>query len=83
MTAIEYLVERPSPGWFVFDVMRRNSSNWDWVALMVDVDPEDPRDYIPPPGGTARRERWMIIPGKHRNRDAAWDALEDMMTTRH
>jgi hypothetical protein len=29
------------------------------------------------------REVWVRIPGKYRNRDSAWDALEDLMATRH
>jgi hypothetical protein len=40
MTAIEY-VERPPAGWFALDVMRTRSRKWDWVALMVDIDPDD------------------------------------------
>jgi hypothetical protein len=94
MTAIEYL--DPPPGWFVLDVMRRESRKWDWSALMVDVDPDDLKNcacdfpalfYVHPkeyrPGDRAARQRWFNIPGKHRNKDAAWEALEDMMTTRH
>jgi hypothetical protein len=73
--ALEW-VERPPAGWFVLDVMRREACKWDWVALMVDIDPDD-REY------RAARECWVGIPGKHRNRDAAWDALENMMATRH
>jgi hypothetical protein len=33
-------LDRPPPGWFVLDVMRK-SRTWDWVALMLDVDPEE------------------------------------------
>jgi hypothetical protein len=40
MTAIEYL-DRPPTGWFALNVMRRNKRKWDWVALMVDVHPDD------------------------------------------
>ena len=36
----EYL-DRPAPGWFALDVMREKPRKWDWVALMVDVDPDD------------------------------------------
>jgi len=63
MTAIEYL-DRPVPGWFVLDVVRKETRKWNWVALMVDVHPDDlktctcdfpalfyvhPRDYRPGP----------------------------------
>jgi hypothetical protein len=34
-------LDRPPPGWFVLDVMRKVSRKWDWVALMIDVHPED------------------------------------------
>ena len=77
MTAIEYL-DRPPPGWFVLDVMRKESCGWDWVALTIDVDPDDRPD-----GSRTARAAWVRVPGNHRNRDAAYDALEDMMTTRH
>jgi hypothetical protein len=26
---------------------------------------------------------FVSIPGKHRDKDAAWDVLEDMLATRH
>jgi hypothetical protein len=80
MTAIEYL-DRPPAGWFALDVMRKEARKWDWVALMVDVHPDDLKDYRP--GERKAQQRWVRVPGKHRNRDAAWDALEDMMVTRH
>ncbi len=40
-----------------------------------------PKDYRP--GERKAQQRWVHIPGKHRNKDAAWDAGEDMMITRH
>jgi hypothetical protein len=48
------------------------------VALMVDVDPGDKaaRDR-------QRQSCWLPISGKHRDRDAACDALEAMLATRH
>jgi hypothetical protein len=72
-------IDRPPAGWFTLDVMRTAWRKWDWVALMIDVPPDD---YI------ARRvviasSVWVRIPGKHRDRDAAWDALGNMITTRH
>jgi hypothetical protein len=78
MTAIEYL-DRLPPGWFALHVMR-GERKWDWVALVVDFDPDDP-NYIGPPANA--HDAWVRIPGKHRDRDAAWDALEQMMATRH
>jgi hypothetical protein len=95
-TAIEHL-DRPPPGWFAIDVMRRDDTGkWDWVALMVDVHPDElkhclcksaflyvhPNDYKPDGSRTAQ-EVWVRVPGKHRNKEAAWDALEAMFATRH
>jgi hypothetical protein len=72
------MVERPDP-----------------VALMV-VHPDDlknctcdfpalfyvhPKDYRR--GQRTVRQCWVRIAGKHRSRDTAWKAFEDMMTTRH
>jgi hypothetical protein len=95
MTAIEY-VERPPAGWFALDVMRTRSRKWDWVALMVDVDPDDLKNcacdfpalfFVHPdhyrPGKRVAHQLWLRIKGKHRSRDAACDALNEMMTTRH
>lgn len=36
-----------------------------------------------PDGSRTAREAWVRVPGKHRNHDAAWDAFQDMMATRH
>ena len=69
-------LDRPPPGWFALDVMRK-SRTWDWVALMLDIDPEE--HHLGRPG----RGCWVRIPGKHKSRDAACDALQDMMATRH
>jgi len=41
-----------------------------------------PKDYKPEGGRTAG-EAWVLVPGKHRNQDAARDALQDMIATRH
>lgn len=95
-TAIEYL-DRPPAGWFALDVMKaENSRKWDWCALLIDVHPDElkhclckvaflyvhPNEYRPD-GSRIAREAWVRVPGKHRNRDAAWDALENMLATRH
>jgi hypothetical protein len=89
------IVDRPPSGWFALDVVRRARKR-DWVALMIDVNPDDLKTctcdfpalfYVRPnehrPGDRIARQRWVRVPGKHRNKDAAWDALEDMMPTRH
>jgi hypothetical protein len=88
--------DQPPLGWFVLDVHRKQAPKWDWVALMVDFDPDDlktctcdfpslfcvdPKDYRPGPRKV--RQCWVRIPGKHRNRDAAWDALDNALSTRH
>jgi hypothetical protein len=88
----EYL-DRPPVGWFALSVAKTEATRkWDWVGFMVDVDPDelkhchcktaflwvDPKEYKPVPGRIAR-EVWVRIPGKHRNVDAAWAALHDMI----
>ena len=37
---LEYL-DHPPLDCFVLDVMRQKSRSWDWVALAIDVDPDD------------------------------------------
>lgn len=32
-------VDRPPVGWFALDVNWKRERSWDWVALMVDIDP--------------------------------------------
>lgn len=89
-------VVSPPPGWFILDVMPGDEGSKHWVALMVDVDPEDLKTcaadfpalfYVHPdeyrPAGRSARQCFVKIPGKHRSRDAAYSALEDMMATRH
>jgi hypothetical protein len=73
-----------------------NPRGRDWTALMVDVDPDDlknctcdfpARFYVHPdhyrPVFRTAHQCWVRIKGKHRNRTAAWNALEGMMATRH
>jgi hypothetical protein len=72
----EYL-DRPPPGWFVLDVLKKEWRKWDWVALMIDIDFDDFQ------AGAKYRSASVRIPGKHRSRDSAWKVLEDMMLTRH
>ena len=93
---IEY-TDRPPSGWFPLEVMREEARSWDWVCLMTDVEPDDlkhctcespvwlyvhPDEYRPQEGRVARK-CWVRVPGKHRNRDAAWNALEALIATRH
>jgi hypothetical protein len=70
--------DRPPAGWFALDVMRTEARKG-WVALMVDTDPDELRHCA----WKAARSAWVPISGKHRTRDAAWDALESMMAVRH
>jgi hypothetical protein len=77
--------------WHVLRVCRKQSRSWDWVAFAIDVHPDElkhcrcetaflyvhPDEYRPQPGRVAR-EAWVRIPGKHRNQDAAWEALQQM-----
>jgi hypothetical protein len=94
-TRPEYL-DRVPPGWFVLAVMKGDSHKWDWVALIVDVALDDlkhcqcafpalffvnPNDYNP--GLRKVHQAKVRIPGKHKNRDLAWDALEELTNTRH
>ncbi len=65
---------------------------WDWCTLMVDMHPDElkhcqceiaflyvhPNDYKPQ-GDRTVREVWVRIPGKHRDKDSAWSALDDLM----
>lgn len=75
---IDYL-DRPPAGWFALDVMKEQQRGQGWVALMIDVHP----DEYPPDGSRSVRQAWLRVPGKHRNRDAALAALENMIATRH
>jgi hypothetical protein len=82
MTEIEYLdglLDRPPFGWFVRDVLPiTDERKFEWVAFMIDVDPDGLAYRTCSP-----REAFVLIPGKHCDRDGAWDALEDMLATRH
>jgi hypothetical protein len=70
-------LDRPPPGWFVLDIMKKTARKWDWVALMTDVHPEDLAN------GRTVRQCWVRIPGKHRDPDTARAALDEIMGTRH
>jgi hypothetical protein len=96
-TQTKFLDQAPA-GWFVLDVVRRdgNPRGRDWTALMIDVDPDELKNYICEfpalfyvhpdqyrPGFRTAHQCWVDIAGKHRSRTAAWNALEDMMASRH
>ena len=69
-------LDRPPPGWFTLDVMQATGPRrLDWVALMIDAQPDDFINYRV----ETVQEAWVRIPGKHRNRDAAYGALEAMV----
>ncbi len=87
--------DRPPAGWHALNVMRKTSRKWDWIAIMVDVDPDDlkhctiegdglavlfvnPYEWQPKPGLVAR-QCYVRVSGKHRNADAAWEAIHDMI----
>jgi hypothetical protein len=68
-------LDRPPHGWFVLDVMPKESRRGDWVALMVDVHPDDlktctcdfpalfyvrPKEYRP--GNRTARQGWLRTP---------------------
>ena len=77
----EYL-DRPPTGWFVLSVMRTKSCGWDWVALMIDINPdadEFEKRALLDPGHSC----WVRIAGKHKSSASAHDALVDMRATRH
>jgi hypothetical protein len=93
---VKYL-DRVPPGWFVLDVMQAGKrKRVHWAALIIDVDPDDlkgcqcdfpalfyvhPKDYKP--GTRKTSQGWFRIPGKYKSKDLAWEALEEMMATRH
>jgi len=89
-------LDRPTAGWFPLDIMYESDSKRDWVALMIDVEPDDLESctcefpallYVHPkkyrPGPRKVEQRWLRVPGEHRNKAAAWDALMELIETRH
>lgn len=97
MTAKPEVLDSAPHGWFPLSVMKAGDGRkWDWVALMISVHPEElkncicdfpalftvnPDDYRP--GSRIAKQCFVRIPGKHRDRDAAYNALENMIATRH
>jgi bacteriocin-like protein len=74
--------------------MKISDGGTDWCGLLIDVHPDElrhclcktaflnvhPNEYKPD-GSRVAREVWLRVPGKHRNADAAWDALHHMRKT--
>ena len=94
---INYLDHLPQ-GWFALDVLPTEEGKRckKWAALVIDVDPDDlercdvdfpalfyvdPDDYRP--GFRKAHQGWFRIPGNHRTKEAAWDAIQEMMATRN
>ena len=65
MSDTEYLDRPPTGDWFVLDIMPKDQRSRDWVALMIDVDP-DVVKHSP----VQVRSLWVRVPGKHRNHAA-------------
>jgi hypothetical protein len=73
---IEELDRPPAEaGWYPLAVMRKKRRGWDWVALMVDTDPDAP-DF-----GRVIRQCWVRIRGRHRSHDAAQATLRSMIVS--
>jgi choline dehydrogenase-like flavoprotein len=64
--------------WHILDVMRKSSRGVQWTALLIDVDPDDFVNWRCDAGCSC----WLDL-GRHKSRDDAWDAAEQMIATRH
>jgi hypothetical protein len=96
MSDLEYL-DHPPVDWFILDVLREGQRGGSWSAFLVDVHPDDMKNcdcsagpaflYVHPdeyrPGLRKVRQGRFSIPGKHRSRKSAWEALEALMATQH
>jgi hypothetical protein len=76
-TMIEY-IDRPPGGFHPLDVMQQKTRSLYWVALLIDVHPEDFKACA-----CQCQQRRLRIPGKHKTWDEAWEALQAMIATRH
>jgi hypothetical protein len=78
------ILDRPPLGWFLLEVRRKTKRQWDWVALVGNIDPESEafREWQEKGRGLCHLE-WVRIPGKHRTLEAAWEAFGDLTATRH
>ena len=79
--------------WFILDVMKTGEKGGDtsrrfrpgrprniWVALLIDVDPDEFRTSHHT--STKPDSCWLAL-GRHPTRDQAWDFAEAMLATRH
>jgi hypothetical protein len=62
--------------WFILDVMRK--SNKDWVAHLINVDPDDFLERC-----CNASAKCFLELGRHKSRDDAWNTAEEMIATRH
>jgi hypothetical protein len=65
--------------WHILEVVRSSSREWDWSALLIDVDPDDFQNGR---CDTVYQSCWLKL-GRHKSRDDAWTVAEQMMATRH
>jgi hypothetical protein len=77
----KFLDQMPT-GWFVLNVMPLEEDGRDWCALVTDVDPDtdDLSWWLRDP---TNDNTFVRIPGQHETWEAARDALEDLLATRH
>jgi hypothetical protein len=64
--------------WRILDVMRKSSRGVQWTALLIDVDLDDFVNRRCDAGRSC-----FLDLGRHKSRDDAWDAAEQMIATRH
>jgi len=67
-----------SHAWHILEVMRTSSRGFQWTALLIDVDPDDFANRRCDSGDSC----WLDL-GRHKSRDNAWDAAQQMIATRH
>jgi hypothetical protein len=63
-------------GWLVLDVTRKEARSSSWVALLLDVEPDDFK------AGASGQPRWLEL-GKHKNLDGAWHHAKEVVATWH
>jgi hypothetical protein len=77
-------VDKPPAGWFALTVCpqgEQGAPSEQWVGLITNTHPDQAQhDYR---AGRVRRDAWLRVPGEYPDQDAAWEALLDLMETRH
>ena len=63
--------------WFIVDIMHKDDRGIDWVALLIDVDPD-----LFAQESCSCKQRWLEF-GHHLSRDQAQLKAEDLVATRH